>query len=257
MIADPVFYALAVPALLLMGVAKGGLGGGVGQLAVPLMALVISPIQAAAIMLPILCLMDLFAVRAYRGTWDWQNLGRLLPASIIGIAVGTVTFRVLDANSVRLLLGVISLGFVLSKWLSAGAKVERGNPGRLRIGFWGAVSGYTSFIAHAGSPPVQVVLLPQKLDKTTYVGTVTLFFAVVNYVKLVPYGWLGQLDPANLMTSLVLSPVAPIGIYAGVYLHKRINEALFYRLMYVMLFVTGSKLTYDGLAGLGFLGIAA
>ncbi len=249
-IADPVFYLLAIPALLLMGVAKGGLGGGVGQLAVPMMALVISPIQAAAIMLPILCLMDIFAVRAYWGRWDWGNLRRLLPASLLGIIIGTVTFRYLDANSVRLLLGLISLGFVLSKWLTLKPNVERASPGLLRTGFWGAVSGYTSFIAHAGSPPVQVVLLPQRLNKTTYVGTVTLFFAAVNYAKLVPYGWLGQLDTTNLMTALVLSPVAPVGIYAGVYLHNRINERAFYQLMYLMLFVTGSKLTYDGLVGL-------
>ncbi len=252
-IADPLFYALAGPALLAMGIAKGGLGGGIGQLAVPLMALVISPIQAAAIMLPILCLMDIFAVRAYRRRWDWGNLRRLLPAGIVGVAIGTATFRFLDADSVRILLGLISLGFVLSRWLPRQAKTEYTKPGFLRTGFWGALSGYTSFIAHAGSPPIQVVLLPQRLDKTTYVGTVTLFFAVINYVKLVPYGWLGQLDTTNLMTSLVLAPLAPIGIYAGVFLHKKINEQLFYRLMYLMLFVTGCKLTYDGLVGIGVL----
>src|SRR5512140_1409782 len=111
---NPWFYALAIPALILNGISKWGLGGGVGSVSVPMMALVIPPTQAAAIMLPILCIMDLPAIHAYFGRWDKAQLRVVIPAGLLGIVVGTLTFRYLNDNWIRVLLGVIAIGFVLN-----------------------------------------------------------------------------------------------------------------------------------------------
>ena len=246
-ISDPWFYVVAVPAVLLSGISKGGFGGGLGILAVPLMALFVSPFHAAAIMLPILCTMDLFGLWAYRNTWDRRNLIIMLPAALVGIAVGALTFRFFDEDFVRLLVGGIAVAFTLNRWLKRQPKGGRG-AGIVSGSAWSVVAGFTSFVAHAGGPPLQFHLLPQRLDKTVYVGTTVVFFLVVNYVKLVPYGILGLFSPANLGTALVLAPLAPLGIRLGVRLHSVVPEVWFYRVCYVMLLLTGCKLIWDGLS---------
>ncbi|MGP1397964.1 MAG: sulfite exporter TauE/SafE family protein [Inquilinaceae bacterium] len=252
MITDPWFYAVAVPAVLIAGISKGGFGGGIAVMAVPLMSLSISPPQAAAILLPLLCLMDLFGIHAYRRRWDAPNLRILVPAALVGIAIGAATFRYLEPGPIRLLIGTIAIGFALFYWLRpilAGSKLPapRG-PSKARGGFWGALAGFTSFVAHAGGPPLSVYLLPQRLDKSAFVGTTVVFFLVVNYVKLVPYAWLGQFTGANLMTALVLAPLVPIGMGLGFILHRVVPERLFYEVCYVFVFLTGTKLIYDGFA---------
>lgn len=252
-IADPLFYAVAVPAILIVGISKGGVAGGLGSVSVPMMALMISPIQAAAIMLPILCLMDLFGLYAYRGVWDRRNLMLMLPGALVGIGLGTLTFRYLSDDGVRLIVGVVALGFVIWNWLGPKlmrrAADHRTEPGPAGL-FWAGISGFTSFVAHAGGPPVHVYLLPQRMDKTLYVGTLVVFFTAVNYTKLVPYGFLGQLSANNLGTALILSPLAPLGIWMGVRFHRMLSESLFYTLCYVFLSLTGIKLIWDGLRGM-------
>ena len=252
-IADPLFYAIAVPAVLIVGISKGGVAGGLGSVSVPMMALAISPIQAAAILLPILCLMDLFGLHAYRGIWDRRNLALMLPGALAGILVGTLTFRYLSDDGVRLIVGVVALGFVVWNWLGPKllrrAADHRTEPGPAGL-FWAGISGFTSFIAHAGGPPVHVYLLPQRIDKTLYVGTLVVFFTAVNYTKLVPYGLLGQLSANNLGTALILSPLAPVGIWLGVRFHRMLSESLFYTLCFVFLSLTGVKLIWDGLSGM-------
>lgn len=252
-LSDPLFYALAVPACLIVGISKGGFGGAFGMLGVPMMALAISPVQAAAILLPILCAMDLFGLAAYRRRADFAALRLLLPAAMVGIAVGALTFRFLNDDAIRLLLGAIAAGFALNHWLGRAAAEAPARPRAAFGGIAGAVSGFTSFVAHAGGPPVQAYLLPRRMDKTLYVGTTVWFFTAVNYVKLVPYAYLGQFTLDNLGTSLVLAPLAPIGIWLGVAVHKRVPEALFYRLAWGFLFLAGVKLMHDGAAGLGWL----
>ncbi len=252
-IADPLVYAIAVPAVLIVGISKGGVAGGLGSVSVPMMALAISPIQAAAILLPILCLMDLFGLHAYRGIWDRRNLALMLPGALAGILVGTLTFRYLSDDGVRLIVGVVALGFVVWNWLGPKllrrAADPRTEPGPAGL-FWAGISGFTSFIAHAGGPPVHVYLLPQRIDKTLYVGTLVVFFTAVNYTKLVPYGLLGQLSANNLGTALILSPLAPVGIWLGVRFHRMLSESLFYTLCFVFLSLTGVKLIWDGLSGM-------
>ncbi len=252
-ITDPLFYVAAVPAVLIFGVSKGGIGGGLGVLAVPMMALVTSPIQAAAILLPILCVMDLFGLHAYRGIWHRRNIALMLPGALAGIAVGTLTFRYLSDDVVRLIVGAVAIGFVAYHW-AGGLVLRRAADHRTRPGpaglFWSAISGFTSFVAHAGGPPLHIYLLPQRMDKTLYMGTLIVFFAVVNFVKLVPYGFLGQLSADNLGTALVLSPLAPVGIWIGVRFHRMLSERLFYNLCFAFLTLSGAKLIWDGLDGM-------
>ncbi len=249
-ITDPLFYAVAVPALLVTGISKGGFGAGLGIVAVPAMALVVPPLTAAGIMLPILCLMDIFGLWAYRRTWDRENMRIMAPAAIAGIALGTALAGLLTADHVRLVIGVIAVSFTLDHWLGRRAMGAPKPRSRLKGWLWAAMSGFTSFIGHAGGPPISVYLLPQRLDKTVLVGTTVVFFALLNYVKLLPYGWLGLLDTTNLATAGLLSPVAPAGIWLGVWLHHRVSPANFYRLCYLFVFLVGLKLVYDGAMGL-------
>ena len=250
LISDPLFYAAAVPAVILFGISKGGFGGGLGVLAVPIVSLIIPPVQAAAIILPLLCCMDLIGLWAYRGKWDWPNLRILIPASILGIIIGTLLFRYLSPAAVKLLLGIISICFTLDYWLRSSNSGINGTWKHNHVTgiIAGAVGGFTSFIAHSGSPPVSMYLLPQRLHRTRYVGTTVLLFTVINYVKLIPYTWLGLLYMDNLATSLVLLPVAVAGFLAGIWLHNNVSELLFYRVCYVLLFIVGIKLLLDGMA---------
>ena len=251
MITDTLFYVAAVPAVILFGISKGGFGSGLGILAVPLIAMVVSPVQAAAILLPILCLMDLLGLWAYRGKWIWPELRILLPASLIGIATGTLMFEYMSPARLRLLLGVVAVVFTLHHYLHAYlSKVTERKHFGPAVGLGAAaVAGFTSFIAHAGGPPVTMYLLRRGINRTQFVATTVVFFAVVNYVKLVPYAWLGQFDASNLKTSLVLAPLAPLGIGMGVWLHNRVTDRFFFQVAYTMLFVVGLKLMVDGMIG--------
>lgn len=252
MITDPYFYLAAIPAVILYGIAKGGFAGGLGVAAVPLMALVISPVQAAAILLPILCVMDLVTLWKYRGRWVWSELTLLIPASLLGIGAGTLLFSQMSPAIIRLMLGSIAIAFTVHHWLQ---NLIAGNTPKKHFGpvagvLAGATSGFTSFVAHAGGPPLGMYLLRRGLDKTAFVATTAVFFTVANYVKLIPYAWLGQLDTSNLKTSFVLAFLAPPSILFGYWLHTRVSELFFFRFVYVSLLVVGVKLVWDGLSGL-------
>lgn len=248
MIESPLFYAVAVVAVLIVGISKGGFVGGFGMLAVPMMSMIIDPRQAAAIMLPILCVMDIFAGKAFWGKWDKAALSSIIPGAIIGIIFGTVTFKYLNADMIRIVVGVVTVLFVLQYYFID--RRRKNAPGleynMAKGGVCGALGGFTSFIAHAGGGPLSMYLFPLKLDKTKLMATSVMFFIVVNYVKLIPYAWLGQLSTENLMTSLILLPLAPIGVKLGVWMHHRLSSDLFYVICYTALFFTGLKLIYDG-----------
>jgi uncharacterized membrane protein YfcA len=246
MITDPWFYASAVVAVLIVGIAKGGLGGGVAIVGVPLMSLTIGPIQAAAILLPILLLMDVFAVRAWWRRWDEANLRTMIPGAILGTLIGLATFRMLSNDAMRLLVGAMALAIAIA-WYIGPTKTAAKSASMLRGTFWSTLSGFTSFGIHAGGPPIQAYLLSQQLDKSLFQATTVAFFFVVNWLKLPAYAWLGQLDTTNLTTSLILAPLAPLGIWIGRVAHDRIDESAFYHVVYGSLIVIGAKLIYDGL----------
>jgi uncharacterized protein len=233
---------------VLTGISKGGLGGAAGGAATPLIALAIPPAQGAAIMLPILCVMDLAGIKAYLGKWDRRIMRIILPAGLLGCLIGTLTFREMKDDWIRVLLGAIALGFLAWNLAPRGAAPRR--PSDAEGWFWCTLSGFTSFVTHVGSPPLLVYMLPQKLDKAVFVSTLLVFFAAMNYFKIVPYFWLGLLDTRNLATSLVLIPVGIAGTYLGVWLQTRIAPRVFYRVVYAILLATGTKLLYDGVTGL-------
>ena len=247
MIPDAWFWALAIPAVALTGISKGGLGGG-AAVATPLMALAIPPAQAAAIMLPVLCLMDIAGIKAYLARWDRRIVRILVPAGLAGTVVGGLTIRHMNDDWIRILLGAVALGFLA--WTLYPKRGFSAKPGKLAGWFWGGLSGFTSFITHAGGPPVMVYLLPQKLDKEAFVATSLLFFFTLNYAKILPYLWLGLFDARVLGTAALLVPIGIACIYAGQWMQRRIDARWFYRLIYALLFVTGSKLLYDGITGL-------
>lgn len=252
MISDPLFYCLAIPVVILVGMSKGGFGGGFGMLAVPLLSLLVDPRLAAAILLPILCAMDAVGLWSFRGTWDKLNLKILLPGALLGTLAGALTFEMANADWVRLLIGLLSIYFVIH-YLWGKHFLERmapRPPSKTAGSFWGAVSGYVSYIAHAGGPPVAIYLLPQHLPKSTLAGTTILFFAIINFVKLIPYALLGQISGGSFYTSLLLLPLAPLGVLLGVYLHRRVSDRIFYWISYSFLLLAGIKLTYEGLRGL-------
>jgi uncharacterized membrane protein YfcA len=249
-ITDPWFYLVAAPAMLIVSISKGGFGGGLALLGVPMMSLVIPPAQAAAIMLPILLVMDAFSVWAYRRRYDRGVLAAMLPGAAVGVALGGLVFGFLDARLMRLIVGLIALALVAQHTFGG----ARPNPAWTR-GPWfgsvcGALSAFTSTIAHAGGAPAALYLLPLRLDKTTLAATLVILFATINLMKLVPYAAIGQLTGLNLVTSLVLAPLAPLGVWLGIRLHRQVDEALFYRLAYGFVAITGLKLIYDALAGI-------
>lgn len=250
MIHDPWFYGVAIPAILLTCVAKGAFGVGLGILAVPLIALTLPIRQTTGILLPIMILMDAFSLSVYWARWDLRNVITLLGGAVLGIVAGTATFHLVSEEAIRLLIGLIAVGFTLHYALRG-----RLSPTALRPTTWlgvaaGGLSGFTSFVSNAGGPPLAMYLLPQRLDKTRYTATAVLYFALVNLGKLGPYAWLGLLSPGNLETSLVLSPLVPLGIVLGVWVHRRLSMQSFYRLCYGLVFLAGLKLLFDGLAPL-------
>lgn len=249
MIADPWFYLVASVAITVLGLSKSGFLTGLGMLGVPIMALVIPPVQAAAILLPVLLTMDVYGVWAYRRCYDAANLRILVPSGLAGIGVGWLTAAQVTDDHIRLMVGAIGLVFGL--WQMVRFRPERvWSHSRLAGGLCGALSGFTSFVSHAGSPPFQVYLLPQRLSPLLYAGTSTMFFAAVNAAKIVPYAMLGQLDAGNLATSLVLLPLAPISFWAGLRVLSRIPQEPFYRIAYGLLLAVSAKLLWDGIAAL-------
>jgi uncharacterized membrane protein YfcA len=247
LIADPGFWAAALVAVALTGLSKGGMGGG-AAVATPLIALTIPPAQAAAIMLPVLCVLDLAGVRAYLWRWDRRALRILVPAGITGTVVGALTVSFMNDDWIRIFLGAVALGFLA--WTLYPRKSLGAKPGAAAGWLWGGAAGFTGFITHAAGPPVLVYLVPQRLEKDAFIATLLVFFFAINYAKIPSYLWLGLVDLGVLATAAMLVPIGIAGIYAGQWLQRRVDVKVFYRLVYALLFVTGGKLLYDGINGI-------
>lgn len=245
MIEDPFFYAVAVPAVLLVGISKSGFGAGFGSLAVPLMALAVSVPQAAAILMPLLLVMDLLGLRAFRGRFDWSLLRFLLPFGLLGSVIGFLLFKALDSRTLAGIVGVLTLLF-LAQRLVFPPRSDSPPPPRWVGGILTTASGFTSFVAHAGGPPINAYMIPQKLPPLIFTATMAVFFFAVNLSKWGPYAWLGLLDMRNMITSLALMPIAPLGVWVGVRIAHRIDPVLFYRVVYTGMLLTGLKLVWDG-----------
>lgn len=256
MILDPVFYAAAIPAVILLGFAKGGFYG-VGILALPLVSLVTPPLQALAIMLPILIVQDAITVWSYRADWSGRVLAVMLPGAVAGIAAGYVFAAAVPQAGIALVIGLICISFGGHRlWLER-REPPPASPGSVAGGlFWGAAAGFASMIAQAGGPPYQVWVMPQRLSREALVGTSSIFFALLNWARVVPFFMLGQLDRASLTTSLVLMPLAVASSFAGVALVRRVPVDRLYPVLYALLLLVGVKLLYDGLTGLALRPLA-
>jgi len=244
---DLLYWMLVITGVLISALSKGGFGGGLGMVSVPLMSWVMSPAHAAAIMLPLLCLMDAIGVWAYRRSWSRHAVAALLPGALVGIVLGTLAFDWLSEDAVRILLGATSVLFSLDWFLRPAARIGTGKPPRPLSGVvLGSAAGFTSTIAHAGGPPANLYLVPLRLNKTVFVGTMTILFAAINLAKLPPYFMIGLFDQSIVTTILCMVPVAALGMLAGVRLHHRVSDRWFYPLCVGFVLLTGVKLLWDG-----------
>ena len=250
MITSPLFYAAAVPAVVLMGLSKGGFSG-IGLLSLPLMALAVSPVQAAAVMLPILMVQDVVTVWSFRRDFDRRNLAILLPFSAAGVLVAWLLAAKVSDAAVALAVGAVSIAFAVRRLAAERSAPPPPKRAGIAAGaFWGLAVGFTSMIAHAGGPPFQIYVLPQRLARDVFVGTGAILFAAINWIKVPPYWALGQFTAENLWTSAALFPLALASTFAGVRLVRRVAAERFYTVIYGLLVLVGGKLLWDGWAGL-------
>ena len=243
---DPVFVTIAVIAVLVVGLSKAGLLGGLGVVGVPLLTLVMAPREAAGMMLPVLLCMDAVAIWMYRKECDWNLIRIMLPGAAVGTLGGWALWAVVSDAVVLLMVGVVTLLFVLDAILPLRKKLEGLPPSRPWGVFWGSIAGFTSFISHTGGPPFQIYTLPRRLPPAVYAGTTAFFFAIVNTAKLVPYYFLGQLNVQNLTLSAALAPIGVLGVFIGIYLVRRIDARLFYRIAYWLVFILALQLIWEG-----------
>ena len=242
---DLSFYCLAIVAVLLTGISKSGFGGALGGMAVPLIALTIAVPKAAAIMLPILLVMDLIGLLVFRGAGDRTNLNIIIPGAILGIVIGALTFHLVSPELVKALIGIEAIIFGLDRLRTIKA-ISEGHPPDIPRGlFWSCISGFTSFISHAGGPPILQYLLPQAMDRKQRVGTTVIYFSFANFAKLIPYSTLGLLNWDNLVTSAILLPAVPIGYWIGTRLLKVLPQRPFNFVVAISLLLTGIRLAYD------------
>lgn len=244
----PGFWMAAVAAAVCVGAGKGGIPI-VGMLSVPILALTISPVTAAGLLLPVYVVSDMFGLWAYRRDFDGRVLAIMLPGAMAGIGAGWAAASIVPENWVRVLVGVIGISFALNLILRGRPD---GPPRRAAVVpglFWGAVSGFTSFVSHSGGPPYQVYTLPLKMTKTVFAGTSTIAFAAINAAKLIPYWHLGQLTAANMKVAVMLMPIAAAAVFAGVWLVKVLPDKLFFRLVIWALLILSVQLLWTGLRG--------
>lgn len=245
----PEFFAIALPAVIFAGISKAGFGSGAAFASSSILAIVLPPGQALGIMLPLLMLVDLASLKPYWKRWSWPESRALMLGGLPGVALGAALYKVTDDDAIRLLIGLISIGFVVWQigvgrgWIRLGR-----HPLPESGGYWaGLIAGFTSFVSHAGGPPAAVYLLGRHLDKTAYQASTVLVFWAINLFKAVPYSFLGIFTLQTLLADLYLAPAALIGAWLGVRAHHWIPDRAFFALAYVLLGITGVKLIWDAL----------
>ena len=247
MITDWHFYAAAIPGVILLGLGKGGFSG-IGMLALPLLALIMPPLEAAAILLPILMVQDIVGVWAFRRDFSKEHLKLMFPGAMLGMLIAYFTASRVPSGFVLILVGLIGVVFVAYQTARRlPPSITPVKPPFIQASFWATICGFTSFIANAGGPPYQVVMLPQRLPPRLYAGTSAVYFGVINYVKFVGFISLGQVSMTNLTTSAVLFPLAIVATMAGVWTVKKVAADGFYKAVQTLTFCVGIKLIWDGL----------
>ncbi|WP_134679015.1 sulfite exporter TauE/SafE family protein [Paracoccus ravus] len=237
-------WGLGIIAAFAVGLAKGGLAM-VGVISVPLMSLVMSPVQAAGIMLPVYVVSDIGGLIAFRRSFDRRTLASLLPGAIAGIGLGWATAHLVDERYIGLIVGAIGLIFALNALLRAPSRAAARAPHLAAGSFWGLLSGYTSFVSHSGAPPYQVYAQPLRLEPMVFAGTTTVFFAICNAVKLIPYAFLGQLSAHNLAVAAVLMLPGIIGVVCGLWIIRRMPATVFYKFITWALMLVSLRLIWQ------------
>ena len=246
---DPFLITMAIIAVIIVGISKSGFGAAFGNLAVPLVALATTPAHAVALLLPSLMVMDILGLVVFRRRIDLALLKQMIPAGLVGIVIGALTFQWVSVDGLKLTLGVLSILFVLQRWSGIASRMHGAVSARQDrwLGrFWSLVSGFTSFVAHAGGPPLSMYLIPKQMDRVIYVGTSAVFFAVINASKWVPYIWLDLFPLDTLMAGALLAVVSPVGYWLGLRSLKWFDGPVFYRIIEVSLLLAGAKLMWDG-----------
>ena len=246
---DLSFYALAVPAAIFAGVSKGGFGSGPSFALAIVLALVLPPREAIGVMLPVLMMIDAATLRPYWRKWNWREGRGMMIGMVPGVAIAALIFGMVNDDALRLIIGIIAIGFVLFQIAKASGLIvvpmRAFSP--IKTGFWGMAAGFTSFISHAGGPPASMYLLGRGLTKLEYQATTVLVFWWVNVLKFGPYALLGMLSIQGFIAALILAPFAISGAFWGVYLNRVISERLFFTITYTMLVATGTKLIWDAM----------
>ncbi len=245
------FFLFAIPAVILIGLAKGGFSG-LGALGMPIMAMGIDPVAGAAILLPILIVQDMVAVGAFRKSWDKRMLAIMLPGSIAGVALGYLLAAEVSSDVILAVLGAVSILFGIHRlWLERGGRIVASSDSPAWVGsLFGVATGFTSQIAHAGGPPFQMWVMPRRLPRDVFVGTGAIFFAVLNWIKVPAYLALGQFTKANAVTTALLLPIAVLASFACVKLVRKVPMERFYTIIYALMILAGGKLLLDGI-GIG------
>jgi uncharacterized membrane protein YfcA len=247
MLTDPWFYVAAIPAIALFGLSKGGFGQGLGLLTVPLLSLVMSPLLAVAVTMPLLILMDVVALWSYRRSWDRAISMATLGPVALGAAIGWALANVISEGHVRLLIGLTAVVFVAAEAIKARrAPPPPRVPGRASLWGWVTLSSFASFVSHSGAPALQMYLLPMRLPREVYVGTIAVIFFVMNVLKVPAYAELGLFTGEAMRIAAVLIPVSILSTWAGVWLTRRLDDRRFYGLTYACLLLVGLKLVWDG-----------
>lgn len=242
-------FALGIPAALFAGVSKGGFGSGAAFASASILALSFEPAMALGIMLPLLMLIDVTSLPSYWKKWSWPETRLLLIGGVPGTILGALFFGWADDDVIRLLIGGISIGFVVWQLAQAMGLFKLGQkPMSSAAGLTaGAALGFTSFVSHAGGPVAAVYLLGRKLSKTAYQATTVIVFWAMNVLKFAIYAGMGFFTLQTLTIDLVLAPFAVLGTWLGIRAHHLVPERVFFGLTYVLLTVTGSKLIWDAL----------
>ena len=246
---DFLFFALAIPAVIFAGVSKGGFGSGAAFAATPILALILDPVTSLGVMLPLLMLVDVSTLKPYWRKWHTPSAKVLCIGGLPGVIIGVWLYQVANADVFRVLIGVISIGFVIFQMArSSGLLAISPQPHRPFAGMLaGVVAGFTSFVSHAGGPPVAMYMLSQDIQKTAYQATTVITFWMINMFKFVPYTVMGIFTAQTIIANILLAPFALLGAWLGVKAHHLIPEKWFFAVTYVLLLLTGSKLIFDAL----------
>jgi uncharacterized membrane protein YfcA len=247
---DLTVFAVAALGVFLISFMRGAFGGGFAILGIPLLSLVMDPIAAGTLLAPLFIAMDLAALRYWTpSTWSKPDVVRLVPAFVLGIGLGFLVMRQIDARLAAIAIALVTLAFA-AQWFWGGGvprMAPRSTPKALA---YGSIGGVTTMVAHSGGPPIAMYLLPLGLPKAVYAGTTSVIFTAGNLTKAGPWLLLGQPDDALWILMGLCLPVVPLGVYAGWRLHERLDQITMYRVCYALLVVTALKLLWDGTRGL-------